>query len=167
MPVPSPDVPVHEWPLSGEGRAAARGLMSRLPLGARMVSSDEHKAWETLNGRVNGVVRDARFNEVSRVGEPWGQDVRQQRRLYVEGMAPAGWEPQVDAAKRFEAGIAQALQRADDRPTVIATHGMVMTVWLVSRGAVSQTDAGTFWLGLGFPDCISVEPDGSSWRRFS
>ena len=69
MPVPSPDVPADEWRLSGEGRAAARGLMSRLPRGARMVSSDEHKAWETLNGNVNGVVRDARFNEVSRVGE--------------------------------------------------------------------------------------------------
>lgn len=167
MPVPSPDVPADEWRLSGEGRAAARGLMSRLPLGARMVSSDEHKAWETLNGNVNGVVRDARFNEISRVGEPWGQDVRRQRRLYVEGMAPAGWESQVDAAKRFEAGVAHALQEAEESPTVIATHGMVMTVWLVSRGAVSQTGAGDFWSGLGFPDCISVGPDGSSWRRFS
>jgi broad specificity phosphatase PhoE len=131
-----------------------------------MVSSDEHKAWETLNGGVNGVVRDPRFNEVSRVDEPWGPGVLALRRQYVEGVAPAGWESHVDAAKRFEDGVADLLQEAHDTPTVIATHGMVMTVWLVSRGAVSQTEAGQFWSGLRFPDCISLEPDGCSWRRF-
>jgi hypothetical protein len=42
-------------------------------------------------------------------------------------------------------------------PLVIASHGMAMTVWLRSRGRV--TEPGTFWLALRFPDAIVVDFD--------
>jgi hypothetical protein len=72
----------HEWPLDEEGRAAARHLTARLPADARLVASEERKAWQTLGGGED-VVRDRRFNEVSRI-EPWEGDFRQRRRVYVD-----------------------------------------------------------------------------------
>jgi broad specificity phosphatase PhoE len=131
-----------------------------------LVSSDEQKAWETLGGEVNRVVRDERFNEVHRVGEPWDSDVQQRRRSYVQGAAHSGWERQEDASARFDAGVVDLVRDSVGHSVVFATHGMVMTTWLVSRGAVPHAEAGAFWASLRFPDCIAVAPDRLSWRRY-
>ncbi len=166
MPVPSSDSPPGHWPLSGQGLASARALRKRLPAGARLVSSTERKAWETLADKADVVVRDDRFDEVSRAGEPWGGDFRRLRQLYVSGVPHSGWEDPADAADRFQAGVEAALSgTCGGVDVVVATHGMVLTTWLVSRGLVARSEAAAFWSDLAFPDCLRVDPDGRCWSR--
>lgn len=97
MPAFGPDRPRHEWPLSKEGLAAACRLTTRLPADARLVAGEERKAWQTLGSGAH-VVRDRRFNEVSRV-EPWEGDFRRLRRAYVEGTDHFGWERRHEVVK--------------------------------------------------------------------
>lgn len=60
---------------------------------------------QTLGGGVH-VVRDRRFNEVSRV-EPWEGDFRRLRRAYVEGVGHYDWERRHEVVKRFDEGIVE------------------------------------------------------------
>ncbi len=168
-PVASPDRPAFDWPLSDAGRRAAAALMHRLgsALGAvpasspvALVSSDERRAWETLGGH-DGVRTDPRFGEVRRVEERWSDDFGRLRRAYVQGRRHPGWEDPAEVAARFEAGVADLTGGA----TVVGTHGMVLTLWLVSRGAVDPGEAGDFWADLRFPDCLVLGADGRSVRR--
>ncbi len=46
----------------------------------------------------------------------------------------------------------------------IATHGMVMTVWLLARGLIGPDEAGGFWADLRFPDCLALPGDGPPRR---
>lgn len=167
MPTASAQSPPESWHLTPEGRADAAELLSTLPPQARLYASDEPKAWETLGGP-SDVTRDARFNEVIRIGEPWEGNFQLLRRQYVDGVSHPGWEPQATAAARFQAGVLAVLEEAadSDRPAVIATHGMVMTTWLVSRGAVMHSVAGDFWADLRFPDCLIVDTALPSVRRY-
>lgn len=157
MPVATPDAPPGSWPLSEEGTAAAGRLVALLPDDAYFVSSTERKAIETLVGRVEH--SDARFDEVARGDEPFDGDFRRRRREWVEGTAHDGWESQPAAATRFAEGVAAALDRAelDGRAAaVIASHGMVLTNWLVHAGYVPPAEAGEFWSDLRLPDCWQV-----------
>jgi broad specificity phosphatase PhoE len=140
------------WPLSPAGLAAARAL--RLPDGARLVASDEVKAWQTLSPH-GPVVQDARFREVDREGEPWNGPFLELRRSYVEGAERAGWEPHDAVVRRFDEGIEDFLVRSPERPLVLASHGMAMTVWLHARGCVDRP--GEFWAALRFPDVLTVD----------
>jgi len=153
MPDASPEVPSGEWPLTPAGRAAASSLVDALPAGALLVASDERKAWETLGA--GSVPRDPRFGEVRR-DEGWSDDFRTVRGRYVAGEALPGWEPQADVVARFGAGLDSWRARADGA-LVVATHGMAMTVWLVSVGRVPVGEAEAFWSGLGFPDVVRVD----------
>ncbi len=114
MPAAAPDSLPETWPLSLAGRAAAADLGAALPEAARLFSSAEPKAWQTLGGG-DGVVRDRRFDEVSRVGEPWEGGFRELRRTYVERVQHPGWEPQRAVADRFDAGVRAALAAAGER----------------------------------------------------
>jgi hypothetical protein len=60
------------------------------------------------------------------------------------------------------------IAHGDDGPqaVVIATHGMAMTLWLVSVGAVAESDAEGFWRGLRFPDAHLVDRDARTVRRW-
>jgi broad specificity phosphatase PhoE len=148
------------WPLSPDGRTAARALS--LPTGAVLAASDEVKAYQTLE-HLGEVQRDPRFGEVHRVGEPWNGPYRELRRSYVEGAALPGWEPQGEVAARFDQAIAEFLVRAGGRPLAVATHGMVMTVWLRSRDLVRSP--GEFWAALDFPDALVVDLSGRTVER--
>jgi 2,3-bisphosphoglycerate-dependent phosphoglycerate mutase len=167
MPAATSDLPSNEWGLTTEGRAAAEALVHALPTGARLVSSEERKAWETLGGPANRVVRDGRFDEVHRPAESWQDDVSELRLRYVAGTRHRGWERHADSAARFESGVADHLKAADGAPVVVATHGMVMTNWLVNREALTQSEAGDFWSALQFPDAFVLGSDGRSVRRYS
>jgi broad specificity phosphatase PhoE len=92
MPVVSRELTPGDWPLTSEGRVRGEQLRQALPVRAYVVSSEERKAWETLEGIAPGVVRDSRFNEVVRPPELWGDGHRRVRRLYVEGAESEGWE---------------------------------------------------------------------------
>jgi broad specificity phosphatase PhoE len=138
-------------------------LTARLPADARLVASEERKAWQTLGGGEN-VVRDRRFNEVSRV-EPWEGDFRRLRRAYVEGVDHVGWEPRHEVVKRFEEGVAEQRASAGERLLLVATHGMAMTVWLTAR--LGLADPGGFWEDFQFPDAHLVDIDGGTVRRIA
>ncbi|SDL83043.1 hypothetical protein SAMN05421869_13176 [Nonomuraea jiangxiensis] len=88
--------------------------MTRLPEDACLVSSDEPKARQTLGGD-DPVTRDHRFNEVPRA-KPWEGDYRELRRAYVDGADHVDWEPRVEIAARFAAGITEHLALAGERP---------------------------------------------------
>jgi broad specificity phosphatase PhoE len=154
MPATDPTVAPHEWPLCEEGRGAAAAL--RLPTDGYLVASDEPKAWQTLEaGRSVPVIRDARFGEVRRQGEPWHGPYRELRRSYLDGADHPRWERRADVARRFDAAVADHLVRADGRPLVIGSHGMAITVWLTAR--VGLTAPGDFWTALRFPDVVGVD----------
>ena len=156
MPDASPDVPPEAWTLSEEGRSAARVLVAGLPARALLVSSSERKAWETLAVAGDEVRRDGRLDEVRRPGEPWEGEYLELRRRYVSGDPPVGWESYAEAARRFQDAVDETLAGAHGRPVVLATHGMVLTTWLVSRGVLQRADAVAFWSGLRFPDRVDL-----------
>ena len=162
MPAFSPDVPADEWTLSAEGLAAAQVLAGHLPAGARLVASTEPKAYQTLEP-AGPVLRDGRFAEVRREGEPWDGPFRELRRSYVSGVDHAGWEPRSAVAARFEAGVREHLAAANGQPLVVASHGMAMTVWLSTR--LGLPDPGQFWADLRFPDAIWVDPSRADPSR--
>lgn len=162
MPAFGPDTPAHEWVLSEEGRLAATELAQRLPADARLVSSDEPKAYQTLEP-LGVATRDERFNEIWRHGEPWDGDFRELRRAYVDGIDHAGWEPRAEVAERFDHGIRAQLESAGDGPLVVASHGMAMTLWLTRR--IGLPDPGAFWAGLQFPDAHVVNLEAGTVAR--
>ncbi|MGH8833465.1 MAG: histidine phosphatase family protein [Actinomycetes bacterium] len=165
MPAFGPDVPAHEWELSEDGRTAAAVLARLLPAGARLVGSNEPKAWQTLEPAGSVDDRDARFNEVFRVGEPWEGEFRELRHAYVTGFDHDGWEPRADVARRFDAGVTEQLAVAGEVPLVVASHGMAMTVWLTAR--IGLADPGEFWAGLCFPDAHQVDLRAGTIRRLA
>ena len=165
MPAVTPELPAHEWELSLEGRAGAADLAELLPAGARLVGSAEPKAWQTLEAAGPVHDRDARFNEVSRVGEPWDGEFRELRHAYVTGTDHDGWEPRDEVAQRFDAGVAEQLATAGAAPLVVASHGMAMTLWLTAR--IGLADAGAFWADLRFPDAHEVDLAAGTVRRLA
>jgi broad specificity phosphatase PhoE len=144
------------WPLTVEGREAARAL--DLPADAYLVASEEVKAWQTLEP-FGAAVRDARFNEVRRSGEPWDGNFRELRRAYVDGADHEDWERRASVVARFDAGIEDHTVRGRGRPVVVATHGMAMTLWLAAK--ISLPDPARFWESLRFPDAYCLNPAGT------
>ncbi|MEJ7741494.1 MAG: histidine phosphatase family protein [Nocardioidaceae bacterium] len=166
MPTASPEVPPRAWPLSPAGITASERLRGSLPSGAYLVSSTEPKAWHTLGGQAAEVIRDARFDEISRGEEPWDSTFRVNRRRYVEGTSQPGWERHTVVAARFQAGATYHQVAAAGRPLVIATHGMALTTWLVVCGVIEPRLAGAFWDELQFPDCFVLDLDARSVHRY-
>jgi broad specificity phosphatase PhoE len=142
------------WPLSPDGQQAAREIT--LPDGAYCVASEELKAVQTLELAAPGtpVVRDARFNEVQRTGEPWEGTYRQLRYEYVTGVDHPGWEARDEVVARFTAAIRDHRTAAGERPLVVGTHGMVMTIWLTATEHLATP--GTFWQALKLPHVLPV-----------
>jgi broad specificity phosphatase PhoE len=153
MPAFGPETPPQEWLLGDAGHAAARLLADTLPANSHLVASDEPKAWQTLEA-AGQAVRDRRFNEIWRT-EPWEGDYRQLRRAYVEGVDHHDWEPRSQVSERFDTAIDAHRDIAADRPLVVATHGMAMTIWLTAR--IGLPDPGAFWADLQFPDAHRVD----------
>lgn len=155
-----PDSDPRSWPLSEAGRTAASQLSHRLPRTGRWVSSTERKALETLlyaGPSRMAVTKDPGFDEVRRE-EPFDDDFKSRRRAWVESRLDdrhSSWEPPEQAAERFEIAVREHL--ADARSLVVATHGMVLTAWLVhARKQLTPSEAGSFWERMRFPDIVRV-----------
>ena len=118
-----------------------------------LASSREAKAIETLclaTGRDRHRLHiDDNFGEVQRV-EPFDDHHHSRRLAWVRNELDdrhIGWETPSQAAVRFQAGL-----DAIDDDVVVATHGMVMTAWLVARGIVEPgPSAGACWIRLTVP----------------
>lgn len=161
QPAVSPDGDPRSWPLSETGRNAARRLGHRLPRTGRWVSSTERKAYETLlyAGHSSiAVTKDPGFDEVRRE-EPFDDDFKARRRAWVDARFDdrhSGWESPQEAAERFELAVREHFANAET--VVVATHGMVLTAWLVhARQRLAPTEAGSFWERMTFPDIIRVD----------
>ena len=150
VPAHGPHLPPERWELTEAGHAAAAAL--RIPHRALLVSSLEPKARQTLEPS-GSVATDARFNEIRRV-EAYDESFRELRMAYIGGVDHDGWEPRAEVAARFDAGIAEWRRRAGDRPLVVASHGMAMTLWL--DATVGLADPVAFWSALRMPDVIPV-----------
>lgn len=153
MPAFGPDVPAAAWELSSEGWREARALARALPADALLIASREPKARQTLEP-AGSVSTDERFNEVAR-NEPYEGDFQARRRAYVSGTDYTGWEARDQVAARFAEGVRFWVARADERPLVIASHGMAMTLWLTAT--VALADPGAFWADLRLPDLLTVD----------
>lgn len=169
MPAADREVAPADWPLSPDGEAAAAELAQHLPRFATLVSSPEAKALQTLGPaarfREDPIVQDARFREVDRPEESWDDAVRQRRCAYLEGDVPAGWEPHDAVVRRFGAGVDWWSRLSGDRPLVVASHGMAMTLWLAGTGAVPPEQVGEVWQRLRFPDLVRLQRTPAGWRR--
>lgn len=147
-----------DWELSDEGLVAAGALSSRLPRHATFASSAEPKAVATLRAATGTrPAVDGRFGEVLRPVEPMSEDFRTVRRAWVSDALDwrhTGWERPPDAARRF----ADGLDALAGGTIVVATHGMVLTAWLVSVGEVRPgAAAADFWSELALPDVVEVD----------
>jgi broad specificity phosphatase PhoE len=160
LPVISPVSPPSEWPLAESGLAAAAALS--FPPNAYLVASTEPKAYQTL-AVSQTVVQDERFGEIRREGEPFDGNFHELRLAYVEGTDHPRWEPRLDAVRRFDSAISDHILLAAGRPLVVASHGMVMTVWLTSR--IGLAAPGAFWSSLRLPDVFTVDLDGCGVER--
>ena len=159
MPAVDPLVLPDRWVLSEQGRAEAARLV--LPEGSRLVASGEPKAIQTLE-HAGEVTCDVRFNEVRRV-EAFGDDFRVARRAYVDGQDHPDWERREEVVARFSEGVDEGIAADPDRPLVVASHGMAMTLWLTAR--LGLADPGELWADLRFPDVLVIDLDNRSWSR--
>ena len=135
-------------------------MKGRLPLPARLASSAEVKAIETLclaaSVAAEEIRIDDRFGEVMRPGEPFDGDYKARRLAWIMGEPDPRhetWETPDEAARRFQAG----LDALGDDAIVVASHGMVITAWLISIGHIAPgAGAGDLWQHLTFPDLRTV-----------
>jgi broad specificity phosphatase PhoE len=72
----------------------------------------------------------------------------------VDGAENPGWEPRAEVAARFEAAVVDHVARAAGRPLLVASIGMVMTVWLTAW--IGLPAPGLFRADLHLPDVIVV-----------
>jgi broad specificity phosphatase PhoE len=152
MPAIEPDVPPERWRLGEEGRAAARALADRVPRMTHVVTSDEPKAYETAEALRGWILTiDRRVAEASR--PPVADGYRDLARLYVAGHEHEGWEPHERVVARFRVAIRLALGYLE--PLVVVDHGLALTLWLRSIGAIA--DPAEFWSALAFPDAWAIE----------
>jgi broad specificity phosphatase PhoE len=110
------------------------------------------------------VVRDRRFNEVSRA-EPWEGNYLELRCEHVDGANHAGWEARCHVEERFGAAVSDHLSAADSTPVIIATHGMAMTIWLAA--AIGLPDPAGFWCNLRFADAHRVDLGAGTLTRIA
>lgn len=156
-----PEVPPDRWRLTPAGAAAAAALATALPADAYLVASPEPKARQTLEP-AGPVTTDPRLAEVHR-DEPYGGDFRARRAAYVGGTDHPAWERRDGVAARFAAAVAAHRVRAADRPLVVGSHGMALTVWLAT--VVDLPDPAAFWAALRFPDLLLVDSATRTVRR--
>jgi len=143
------DRPASTWRLSDEGRAAAEELGRRLAPVPRVISSPEEKAQATAEplARLSGipVEVDERLREVERAANlPDAAAHRETVRVYLAGGRIDGWEPQVDARRRFATAVESIDQGA------VVTHATVLALFL----------------GYGFEEWARIAlPDVIEWDR--
>lgn len=169
-PAQDPNVPPPQWPLSDEGRTAARALAAKLKhlAPAAVVSSPEIKVLETVQILTEGfgleVATDPAFAELHRPNWPFSDTATFEARvacllenphLSIEGAEPAG-----EAAARFSEG----LFRHAARPLMVGTHGTILAAYLGLE--TGRCDA-ELWKSLRLPEALVLDDNGGLIARIS
>jgi broad specificity phosphatase PhoE len=161
LPLVDPQVPARAWPLSDQGREAARALVDRVrPLGVtRVVSSVEPKAWETgaIVAQRLGVPCSAApgLHEHDREGAPFLGGEEFQRTIAALFARPDelvfGRETANQARDRFAAAVEAVLAEYPDDRIAISSHGTVISLLVAQR---TGADARELARGLAMPDLV-------------
>jgi broad specificity phosphatase PhoE len=168
MPATTEGVHPVDWHLDGATRSATVVWAARLEvdggIGA-LVTSTEPKAVETADAIAERwsatVLHDERLREAQR---PWiGTGYRAVAHRYLRGELPEGWEAHDQVAERVGAAVAEAIARAGDKPAVIVSHGLALSLHLGDRLG-PDFDRETFWSRLAFPDAWALD-DGDVLHR--
>jgi broad specificity phosphatase PhoE len=163
LPAIDRQVPARAWPLSDEGREAARALVERVrPLGVtRVVSSVEPKAWETgaIVAQRLGVPCSAAagLHEHDRDGAPFLSGDEFQRAIRELFARPDelvyGRETANQARDRFAGAVEAVLAAYPDDQVAISSHGTVISMLVAQRRGV---DAHAFQQRLAMPDLVVI-----------
>jgi broad specificity phosphatase PhoE len=158
LPLPVPQLPPSQWPLSPDSRSAARAMSRKVPGNVVLLSSTEQKAIETARlATGDAPICDARLREVDRPGESFDEFSSDRRGAWIRGELDErhqGWEAARQAGCRF----ARAVEAYPGSDLLIATHGMVLVAWLQEIGRLQPGEAAeAYWSALAFPQLITVE----------
>jgi broad specificity phosphatase PhoE len=107
--------PSHEWPLSEDGRAAARALA----LSGPALSSTEQKALDTARLAGLEAMPDDRLREATR---PFVEDYEPAVARYLAGEPLEGWEPRDEVLARMRAVL-------DGYDGVAVSHGLAIAIY--------------------------------------
>jgi broad specificity phosphatase PhoE len=147
-------LPAAEWPLSDDGRAAARRLafaLSHFDIDS-ITTSTEVKAIQTGEclASVLGVElrSDRQLGEVDRPMLATGFEVAVAR--YFNGEDCDRWEPREAVRQRFAAALAEVPQKGN---TAIVTHGTALTIYLATVATIDEIQ---FWRDLTRPDAWAL-----------
>jgi broad specificity phosphatase PhoE len=159
------------WHLDDSGRADAARLADRLevaPAIGALVASTEPKALETAEAVAARwgaeLVPDERLREALR---PWiGPGYRAVVHRYLRGELPDGWEEHAAVEARVAQAVDDARQRAQDRPIVVVSHGLALSLHLGDRLG-RDFDRESFWSSLAFPDAWALDDAGTLHRPVS
>jgi len=160
--------PSDSWPIDSEGKEALKvlALFLSVDLGTTIWSSTETKAQETAAEIAKTfslkVQSDARLCEVRR---PWMEDPQDYTEVatrLLAGERIADWEDRKAAQTRISEAIEDLRESHDGEYLVAVTHGLVMTLYLESIGAIDARSRGPvdpieFWSNLGFPDAWRID----------
>jgi broad specificity phosphatase PhoE len=162
-----PDVPGPRWYLSSEGRAGAEALAKESYWAEvqGIHTSCEPKAVGTTqriaapNELPIRVEHDLREVE----GRSWVDiGYADQVHAYLSGDTPPGWEPLDAAQSRLTACIDGIVERHQDLNVGIVSHGIVLTLYLSGKMALSTNDAIALWESISFPDIAVFDPEKRS-----
>ncbi len=168
-PLVDPAVPAAQWGLDPAAHDDVRRLRSRLPTGARWVSSAEPKARATAALLVDGET-DEEVGVEADLGEHrrragWVDDVEAAvARAFAapDRAAAPGWEPLDRLADRVVPAVRRLLAEhvvtAPGRDLVIVGHGTAWTLVVAAlTGAPPDLER---WRCLAMPDVVAVVPVG-------
>ncbi len=156
-----PELAPEQWPLSDEGRTAARSLAQRPVWNGieRLYCSPELRAHETAqiiagpNGITVTLVEDLR--ETRRPARQWFDDYPAAVAAYFAAPETPvhGWEPATIATNRIR-GCIDRLVAAERHPFGIVGHGLTLALYL---STVTGSPAARLWPAMALPDLAIVD----------
>lgn len=153
------------WPLSTEGREAAR-ILSEAPIWEtveRLYTSPEPKAEKTAEviAEARGLPVEVR-DELREVQRPWeAENYEDKIRAFLKGESPDGWETRASAEARFQRVMEEVRHGGAD--VGVVSHALLLTLFLARVSSVEPA----FWLhhSIGFAEYAVYDSEAEVLRR--
>ncbi len=158
-----------DWPLTEEGQAQARDLVTSLarePIEA-VWSSPYQRSLDTVAPLSDHLSHQIKTHEGLRErcwSEAWLETFlpHLERSFHEPDFKLPGGESAREALHRFEAALIEIAVSADGAPTVVGTHGNVLSLFLRSLDARADFE---FWRNMPYASVFHVDWDGRfRWR---